>query len=77
MNLSSQIKRGYIGLIGLVLLGFTALTTPELSIYKKQLRLTELPMKACQENKRSGWRFASTPIDIQPILMRKAMLCRA
>lgn len=76
MDLSSQLKRGYIALIGLAVLGFVAMSAPELTAYQKQLSFPELAMKACKENKKNVWRLASTPIDIQPILMRKAMLCR-
>ncbi|MGH8049278.1 MAG: hypothetical protein ACREPB_01310 [Arenimonas sp.] len=77
MDLSSQLKRGYLALIGMALLGFTVLSTPEFTTYQKQISFPELTRKACNDNKKTGWRLASTPIDIQPILMRKAMLCRA
>jgi len=75
MDLSSQLKRGYIALIGMALLGVAALSTPEFKAYQKQMSFPELARKACNENKKTGWRLASTPIDIQPILVRKAMLC--
>lgn len=77
MPLSSQLKRGYIALAGLAALGMMTILSPEFAALQKQLTLPELAKHACEKSKNTSWRLASTPIDIQPILIRKAMLCRA
>lgn len=76
MRLSSQVKRGYLALMGLAAIGFVALFGPQFGNVHRPLDITALVMNACAENSKTSWRLASTPIDIQPILIRKAMLCQ-
>ncbi|MEO8002185.1 MAG: hypothetical protein ABI644_09930 [Arenimonas sp.] len=77
MHLHSQLKRGYLALIGLLLLGLVVIRAPEYSVNQMQSGLPELAAKTCTAHIKSSWKLASTPIDIDPLLMRKAMICQA
>jgi len=78
MHLNSQLKRGYLALIGLVLLGLAILVAaPEPSRNGMQAAFQELAATNCKMHIKSSWKLASTPIDIQPLLIRKALICRA
>lgn len=77
MHLDSQLKRGYLALIGLMVLGFAVIAAP--GVPKNQSRAVSVVSiaKTCKLHVKSSWRLASTPIDIEPILMRKALICQA
>lgn len=77
MHLDNQLKRGYLALIGLIVLGFAALAAPGYSASENPLTLSGEARDACLANAKNNWKLASTPIDIQPILLRKAMICQA
>lgn len=77
MHLDSQLKRGYLALIGLSVLGFAVIAAP--GVPKKQSRAVSVALvaKTCKLHVKSNWQLASTPIDIEPILIRKALICQA
>ncbi|HNV84633.1 MAG TPA: hypothetical protein PLF92_12025 [Arenimonas sp.] len=77
MHIDKQLKRGYIALFGMGLLALTAMTAPDFSESVSRHVFPKLDHAACTAKAKSSWRLASTPIDIQPILLRKAMICRA
>ncbi len=77
MQLSTQLKRGYFALAILMGLSIAAVMTPEFAAFQQQALLPELSLKACKANAVSRWKLASTPIDIQPLLLRKALICQA
>lgn len=77
MHLNRQLKRGYLALIGLLLLGFGVIAVPERTEGHMQSAFPEVAAKTCKMYIKSGWKLASTPIDIEPLLMRKALICRA
>lgn len=78
MQLSTQLKRGYFALAVLTALGIAGIMTPEFAAVQKQAFLpVSASNAACKANAVSRWKLASTPIDIQPLLLRKALICRA
>ncbi|HOZ03829.1 MAG TPA: hypothetical protein PLS60_00420 [Arenimonas sp.] len=77
MHIDKQLKRGYVALFGIGLLALTAVTAPDFSESAGRHVFQNLDHAACTVKAKSSWRLASTPIDIQPILLRKAMICRA
>lgn len=77
MQLSTQLKRGYFALGVLLALSIVSVLTPEFAAFQKQALLPVLTTNACKANAVSSWKLASTPIDIQPLLLRKALICQA
>lgn len=77
MQLSTQLKRGYFALAVLLGLGIAGMMTPEFAAFQKQAFVPEIAANVCKANAVSRWKLASTPIDIQPLLLRKALICRA
>ncbi len=77
MQLGNQLKRGYFALAVLLALSIVGVLTPEFVAFQKQALLPVLTTNACKANAVSRWKLASTPIDIQPLLLRKALICRA
>ena len=77
MQLSNQLKRGYFALAVLMALGVAGVMTPEFALFHKQALLPELTANDCKANAASRWKLASTPIDIQPLLLGKVLICRA
>jgi hypothetical protein len=77
MHLDSQLKRGYLALIGLTILSLAIMVAQASSTKESPFALSGLSPDACLANAKSPWKLASTPIDIQPLLLRKAMICQA
>jgi len=77
MQLSTQLKGGYFALVVLMALSIAGAMTPEFAVLQKQALLPVLTTNACKAKAVSRWKLASTPIDIQPLLLRKALICQA
>jgi hypothetical protein len=78
MHLHHQLKRGYLALIGLAALSFAIMALPTASSAEDNpLAVAGLTRDACLANAKSNWKLASTPIDIQSLLLRKALICQA
>lgn len=77
MHLDSQLKRGYLALIGLMVLGLALIAAPGVPENQTLSVSSELVAKTCKVHIRSTWKLASTPIDIEPLLIRKALICGA
>jgi len=77
MHLESQLKRGYLALIGMILLGLCIVADRGALKNEVISDSSALTANTCKIHIKSNWKLASTPIDIEPILIRKALICRA
>lgn len=77
MQLNSQIKRGYLGIVGLLVLSSVinlALITPSAAyeFVRAQIEHTH-----CKNSPQARWKLASTPLDLPVLPLSKIKLCRA
>lgn len=77
MLLSTQLKRGYLALIGLLLLSLGLFATPETSAGPDEFVRKPLVLHICKANHQSRWKLASTPFDMPSLPGDKIRLCRA
>ena len=77
MQLNTQLKRGYLGIAGLLVLSVVinlALTTP--SAGYEYVR-SQFEQTHCKNGPQARWKLASTPLDFPALPLTKIRLCRA
>ncbi len=77
MHFDRQLQRGYLAMISLAVLGVSFIAMPKVTENKASSASAELAVKACKMHRKSSWKLASTPIDIEHLLIRKALICGA
>ncbi|MGH8105293.1 MAG: hypothetical protein ACREO1_15180 [Arenimonas sp.] len=77
MYLSTQLKRGYLGLIGLAMLSLGLLAAPDTQTGRQELVQKEFAVHFCKTEPKTRWKFASTPFDMPSLPSYKVRLCRA
>lgn len=77
MLLNTQLKRGYLGIAGLLVLsGMINLGTGMPQAGYEFVRARFEPGH-CKNGHRAQWKLASTPLDIPALPLRKIKICRA
>lgn len=77
MQLNTQLKRGYLGIVGLLVLSGAinlAMGVPE-SVY--EFVLTQFELDGCRNGYKAQWKLASTPLDIPSLPLRNIKPCHA
>ena len=77
MQLNNQLKRGYLGIAGLLLLSAginLGLNTPN-SGY--EFVRTQFEQVHCKPDRKVRWKLASTPLDMPALPLQNIRLCRA
>ncbi len=77
MLLSTQLKRGYLALIGLFILGLGIFATPEPSAGQSLFSEKTLVAHTCKMKHQAHWKFVSTPFDMPSLPHHKTRRCRS
>ena len=77
MQLNTQLKRGYLGIAGLLLLSAgisLGLNTPSAGYGFVR---TQFVQAHCKQDRNVRWKLASTPLDMPVLPLQNIRLCRA
>ena len=77
MYLSTQLKRGYLGLLGLVVLSIGLVAAPDPQSGRHEFVRKEFAVHFCRTEPKTRWKLASTPFDMPSLPTYKVRLCLA
>ncbi len=77
MYLSTQLKRGYLGLIGLAILSLGLVAAPDPQSGRQKFVQKAFAVHFCKTEPKTRWKLASTPFDMPSLPTYKVRLCRA
>lgn len=77
MLLSTQLKRGYIALIGIPMIAASLAAAPADMSEEYYFVQKTLLLKECNATRQARWKLASTPFDIPALPSYKIRLCQS
>lgn len=77
MQLDTQLKRGYLGIAGLLVLSGAINLGIGMPIAGYELVRAQFERGHCKNGHKAQWKLASTPLDIPALPLRRIKPCRA
>lgn len=77
MQLNTQLKRGYLGIAGLLVLSCSINLGLNMPTAGYEFVRTQFERTSCESGHKSQWKLASTPLDFPTLPLHKIKLCQA